>query len=37
MQQTTRYIRAWELTNGPKRIREAQQIMLAVQDAQQGA
>ena len=36
MQQTTRYIRAWELTNGPKRIREAQQIMLAVQDAQQG-
>ena len=37
MQQTTRYIRAWELTNGPKRIREAQQIMLAIQDAPQGA
>lgn len=29
MQQTTRYIEAWELTNGPKRIREAQQIIAA--------
>ena len=27
MQQTTRYINAWELTNGPKKIREAMQIM----------
>lgn len=29
MQQTSRYIAAWELTNGPKRIREAQQIIAA--------
>jgi len=29
MQQTSRYIEVWELTNGPKRIREAQQIMAA--------
>ena len=27
MQQTTRYINAWELTNGPKKIREAMQVM----------
>ena len=27
MQQTTRYINVWELTNGPKKIREAMQIM----------
>ena len=27
MQQTTRYINAWELTNGPKKIREAMQLM----------
>ena len=27
MHQTTRYINAWELTNGPKRIREAQQLI----------
>ena len=27
MPQTTRYINAWELTNGPKKIREAMQIM----------
>ena len=27
MQQTTRYINAWELTNGPKKIREAMQII----------
>lgn len=27
MQQTTRYINAWELTNGPKKIREAQQLL----------
>ena len=27
MQQTIRYINAWELTNGPKKIREAMQIM----------
>ena len=27
MQQTTRYINAWELTNGPKKIRGAMQIM----------
>ena len=27
MQQTTRYINAWELTSGPKKIREAMQIM----------
>ena len=27
MQQTTRYINACELTNGPKKIREAMQIM----------
>ena len=27
MQQTTRYINAWELTNGPRKIREAMQIM----------
>ena len=27
MQQTTRYINAWELTNGPKKISEAMQIM----------
>ena len=27
MQQTTRYINAWELANGPKKIREAMQIM----------
>ena len=27
IQQTTRYINAWELTNGPKKIREAMQIM----------
>ena len=27
MQQTTRYINTWELTNGPKKIREAMQIM----------
>ena len=27
MQQTTRYINAWELTNGPKKIREAMQTM----------
>ena len=27
MQQTTRYTNAWELTNGPKKIREAMQIM----------
>lgn len=33
MQQTKRYIEAWELTNGPKRIREAQQIMSAQQYA----
>ena len=29
MQQTCRFIDAWELTNGPKRIREAQQIVEA--------
>lgn len=29
MQQTSRYIEVWELTNGPKRIREAQQILAA--------
>lgn len=33
MQQTARYIEAWELTNGPKRIREAQQIIAAQQSA----
>ena len=27
MQQTTRYINVWELTNGPKKIREAMRIM----------
>ena len=27
MQQTTRYINVWELTTGPKKIREAMQIM----------
>ena len=27
MQQTTRYINAWELTNGPKKSREAMQVM----------
>lgn len=33
MQQTARYIEVWELTNGPKRIREAQQYMAAQQNA----
>lgn len=33
MQQTSRYIEVWELTNGPKRIREAQQIIAAQQSA----
>ena len=27
MHQTSRFINAWELTTGPKRIREAQQLM----------
>ncbi len=27
MQQTTRYIDAWELTMGPKNIRDAQKLM----------
>lgn len=33
MQQTSRYIEVWELTNGPKRIREAQQILAAQRSA----
>lgn len=27
MTKTCRYIEAWELTNGPKRIRDAQQLI----------
>ena len=33
MQQTSRYIETWELTYGPKLIREAQQIIAAQQRA----
>ena len=33
MQQTTRYIEVWELTFGPKLIREAQRIALEQQKA----
>ena len=37
MVQTCRYIEAWELTNGPKQIREAKQLIAEQQAAHANA